>query len=133
MPSETEQDEDCRGQPARFRTIHPCRYAGSQRKRNEAVVGQSLGGSAGMPREMTDEEGITWTCIQAFAGLGNDPEKADAARVEGSEGKVRVVCTPSGAARSVRIACPADWETSMQDERLLSAIQEALAQAEQAT
>ena len=86
-----------------------------------------------MPREITDGKGITWTCIQAFAGLGNDPEKANAARVEGSEEKVRVVCTPSGAARSVRIACPADSETSMQDERLLSAIQEALAEAEQAT
>jgi hypothetical protein len=86
-----------------------------------------------MPREITDGEGITWTCIQAFAGLGNDPEKADAARVEGSEGKVRVVCTPSGAARSVRIACPADWEASMQDEQLLSAIKDALAESEQAT
>jgi hypothetical protein len=86
-----------------------------------------------MPREITDGEGITWTCIQAFAGLGNDPEKADAARVEGSEDHVRVVCTPSGAAPSVSIECRADWETSMQDERLLSAIQEALAQAEQAT
>ena len=86
-----------------------------------------------MPREITDEEGITWTCIQAFAGLGNGPEKAHAARVEGSEDKVCLVCTPSGAARSVRIACPADWETSMQDERLLSAIKGALARAEQAT
>ena len=86
-----------------------------------------------MPREITDGEGITWTCIQAFAGLGNDPEKAEAARVEGSEDKVRVVCTPSGAARSVRIECTADWEASMQDEQLLGVIQEGLAEAEQAT
>ena len=35
-----------------------------------------------MPRDVSDAEGVTWTCIQAFAGLGNDPEKADAARVE---------------------------------------------------
>jgi hypothetical protein len=35
-----------------------------------------------MPREVTDDEGILWTCIQAFAGLGNDPEKRDAARVK---------------------------------------------------
>ena len=48
-----------------------------------------------MSREITDGEGTTWTCIQAFAGLGNDPGKADAARVEGSEDHVRVVCTPS--------------------------------------
>jgi hypothetical protein len=73
-----------------------------------------------MPREITDGEGITWTCVQAFAGLGNDPEKAKAARVEGSGDKVRVVCTPSGATRSVRIELPSDWETSMQ-EHLLSA------------
>lgn len=86
-----------------------------------------------MPREIMDEEGITWTCIQAFAGLGNDAEKADAARVEGSKDHVRVVCTPSGAARSVRIECPEDWETSMQDEELLSAIEEALAESEQDT
>ena len=86
-----------------------------------------------MPREITDWEGITWTCIEAFAGLANDPEKADAARVEGSEDLVRVVCTPSGASRSVRIACPADWATSMQDEQLLIAIQEALADPEQGT
>jgi hypothetical protein len=86
-----------------------------------------------MPREITDGEGITWTCIQAFAGLCNNPEKADAARVEGSEDHVQVVCTPSGAARSVRIECPAEWETSMQDEQLLNAIEEALAEPEQAT
>jgi hypothetical protein len=31
-----------------------------------------------MPRKITDDDGITWSCIQAFAGLGNDPEKTDA-------------------------------------------------------
>ena len=86
-----------------------------------------------MPRDITDVDGITWTCIQAFAGLGNDPEKAEAARVEGSGDKVRVVCTPSGATRSVRIELPLDWETSMQDEQLLKVIREAVAEAEQAT
>ena len=65
--------------------------------------------------------------------LGNDAEKAEAARVEGSEDMVFVVCTTSGASRSVRIECPGDWETSMHDEQLSQAIQEALAQPEQAT
>jgi hypothetical protein len=28
-----------------------------------------------VPREITDKDSITWSCIQTFAGLGNDPEK----------------------------------------------------------
>jgi hypothetical protein len=62
-----------------------------------------------MPREITDKDGITWSCIQAFAGLGNDPEKADAARVNGSD-RLHVVCTPSGGAASVRLELPDGWE-----------------------
>jgi hypothetical protein len=27
-----------------------------------------------MPLEVTDGEKMTWTCIQGFAGLGNDPK-----------------------------------------------------------
>jgi hypothetical protein len=44
-----------------------------------------------VPREVTDADGITWTCIQAFAGLGNDAEKIDAARVDGARDLVHVV------------------------------------------
>jgi hypothetical protein len=75
-----------------------------------------------MPREVTGEEGVEWSCIQAFAGLGNDPEKVEAARVEGSANRVHVVCTPSGGARSVRLKLPEDWEKSLSDEALLQAI-----------
>ncbi|MBM1169696.1 hypothetical protein [Microvirga arabica] len=81
-----------------------------------------------MPREVIDAEGITWTCIQAFAGLGNDPEKMDAARVDGARNKVHIVCTPSGGAKSVRIELAADWETSLPDDDLLQAIRSQLAQ-----
>lgn len=80
-----------------------------------------------MPREVTDASGITWTCIQAFAGLGADPEKAQAARVAGSDDRFHVVCTPSGGARSVRLELPGDWETALPDERLIEAIQTKLA------
>lgn len=73
-----------------------------------------------MAREVTDAEGITWTCIQAFAGLGNDPEKQEAARLDGSS-ELHVVCTPSGGARSRRLALPPDWET-MGEDALLQAI-----------
>ena len=74
-----------------------------------------------MPRELTDEDGITWSCIQAFAGLGNGPEKKEAARVNDSD-DVRVVCTPTGNAASVHLELPDDWEASMPDEELLAAI-----------
>jgi hypothetical protein len=75
-----------------------------------------------MPREITDAEGITWSCIQAFAGLGNDPEKAEAARVEGSPDRVHVVCTPSGGAKSLRLELPSAWESELSDDDLLEAI-----------
>ena len=79
-----------------------------------------------MPREVSDAEGITWTCIQAFAGLGNDPEKTDAARVDGTRNQVHVVCTPSGGARSVRIELTEDWEASLSEDDLLRAIRSQL-------
>ncbi len=81
-----------------------------------------------MPREITDADGITWSCIQAFAGLGNDPEKGDAARVEGAEDRLHVVCTPGGGAKSVRLELPDDWERGMGDEDLLRAIRSRLAE-----
>lgn len=77
-----------------------------------------------LTREVTDEKGTAWTCLQAFAGLGNDPEKTEAARVEGAGDRVNVVCTPSGGAQSVRLELPLGWE-DMGDAALLSAIQTA--------
>ena len=38
-----------------------------------------------MPREVSDTEGITWTCTQAYAGLSQDAEKDTAAQVKGKE------------------------------------------------
>ena len=78
------------------------------------------------PREVTDDEGTTWSCLQAFAGLG-DGEAAQAAaeRAAEGDGKVAVVCTPSGGAQSVRVELPSDWETGVDDAALLGAIAEA--------
>jgi len=75
-----------------------------------------------MPREVTDADGITWTCIQAFSGLGKDPEKIEAARVDGKANAFQVVCTPAGGAQSVRIQMPGGWEENASDEHLLEAI-----------
>lgn len=80
-----------------------------------------------MPRDVIDAEGVSWSCIQAFAGLGNDPVKAEAARVEGKPDRVHVVCTPSGGARSARIELPRDWERDCLDDDILTAIRAAAA------
>jgi hypothetical protein len=78
-----------------------------------------------MPREVTDADGIKWSCIQAFAGLGKSEEKKEAAQVnaeDDSDDRVYVVCTPSGGAKSVRVKLPGDWEKALSDEELVSAI-----------
>jgi len=82
-----------------------------------------------MPREFTAPDGITWTCIQAFSGLGKDPEKTEAARVDGKADAFQVVCTPSGGAQSVRIELPGDWEQNTSEKELLDRIQAQLDQA----
>ncbi len=81
-----------------------------------------------MAREVTDAEGITWSCIQAFSGLEDSAEKVAAARVDGARDRYHVVCTPSGGAKSVRIELPGDWGEKLSDEELLRAIHARLAE-----
>ena len=81
-----------------------------------------------MPRDVTDRDGTTWTCIQAFAGLGADADKTEAARVEGAPDHVHVVCTPSGGAKSVRVQLPEAWEQQLSDDELRQAIHVSLEQ-----
>lgn len=77
-----------------------------------------------MPKEVKGEDGITWTCAQAYSGLSDKPENEEAARVEGSSECVRVICTPSGGAKSVQLELPRGWESSLRDEDLLRKIKE---------
>jgi hypothetical protein len=56
------------------------------------------------------------------------PRSGAPARVEGTRDKVHVVCTPSGAAHSVRIELPGDWETVLSDEALVDRIRSRLAE-----
>jgi hypothetical protein len=70
-----------------------------------------------MPREVTDGDGVTWSCVQAYAGIS-----ADAAKVEGTDDRYRVVCTPSGGAQSVEVELPGGWDEGMDDDALLAAI-----------
>ncbi|HEX8432149.1 MAG TPA: hypothetical protein VF625_12725 [Longimicrobium sp.] len=81
-----------------------------------------------MPREVTDQEGVRWTCVQAYAGLAQSADEAtnpDAARVDGSGDLFRVVATPSGGARTVEMELPGDWENALSDEDLLRRITDA--------
>jgi hypothetical protein len=72
-------------------------------------------------REVTDDEGLVWACVQAYAGLGEGAAAEVAAeRTDGDT--VTVVCTPTGAAQTVRLDLSADWETELPDEGLLAAI-----------
>jgi hypothetical protein len=75
-----------------------------------------------MPREIQDKEGTIWSCIQAYAGLSNNSEKREAARVEGERDLVEVVCTPSGGAQTVRLQLATDWENKLSDDELLNEI-----------
>jgi hypothetical protein len=69
-----------------------------------------------LPREVRDEQGITWSCVEAYAGLSGGG--SEAARADGPEERYRVICTPSGGAKSVELELPAGWEESMSDEEL---------------
>ncbi|HEX8362617.1 MAG TPA: hypothetical protein VF613_21025 [Longimicrobium sp.] len=81
-----------------------------------------------MPREVTDGDGVRWTCVQAYAGLAQSADEsgnADAARVDGEKDRYRVVCTPSGGAQTVELELPGDWEEGLDDEALLKELEAA--------
>ena len=75
-----------------------------------------------MPREVTDGEGVTWTCVQAYGGLKEGVGNEEAARVEGAGDLFQVVCTPSGGAQTVRLELEGGWEEGLSDEELLEKI-----------
>lgn len=77
-------------------------------------------------RDVTDSDGLSWACVQAYAGLG-EGATADAAAADG--GPVTVVCTPTGAAQTVRLDLAPDRAEALADDALLAAI--AAASAEQ--
>jgi hypothetical protein len=76
-------------------------------------------------REVQDSENVTWTCVQALSGLSGEAAAEAAERVESEEGKVPVVCTPSGGEQSVRVELQKGWEEQMSDEDLLATISKA--------
>ena len=75
-------------------------------------------------RAVTDAEQITWTCVQAYAGLGASAAAEALEERRAAEGRgVPVVCTPTGGSQSVRLELATDWMESLSDEALLAEIQ----------
>jgi hypothetical protein len=83
-------------------------------------------------REVTDDEQIRWSCVQAFGGISAEAAEEAASRIETSDGKVPVVCTPSGGAMSVRVQLASDWLEKVSDAELLDAISAARGAQDQA-
>ena len=75
-------------------------------------------------RAVTDQDNITWTCVQAYAGLDGDAAERAAEISSDEMGNVSVICTPSGGAQSVRLELSPDWAEALPDEELLLAIVE---------
>ncbi len=72
-------------------------------------------------REVQDHKNTKWVCVEALSGLSdNSSEVAD--KIQDKNGKVPVVCTPSGGAQTVRIKVSPDWNESLSDEELVREI-----------
>ena len=75
-----------------------------------------------MTREVTGVDGISWSCVEAYAGLSDTGGSEAAARAADGD-NLTVVCTPGGGAKTVRLKLPAGWAESFDDERLLREIE----------
>jgi hypothetical protein len=73
-------------------------------------------------RVVTDKEKTQWTCVQAFSA-GDNPELAQKAKQINGNGKIDVVCTPSGGAQSVRLQLEDNWE-KLDDDVLVRLIEQ---------
>lgn len=73
-------------------------------------------------REVTDTEGTTWTCVQAYSAGTDKKAEEVAKRTEGNSKQIPVVCTPSGGAQSVRLKLPLDWLEQLSNEELIKKI-----------
>ena len=76
-------------------------------------------------RELTDNNGTRWTCVQAYGGPGSEGKETDESLAKDDNNKVTVVCTPSGGAKSVRLKLDRSWLDDTSDEKLLQEISNA--------
>ncbi|HEY0740578.1 MAG TPA: hypothetical protein VGD40_03915 [Chryseosolibacter sp.] len=72
-------------------------------------------------REVQDQNNTRWVCVEALSGLSDNSSEV-AEKIQDRNGKVPVVCTPSGGAQTVRIKVNPDWVEKLSDEELVSQI-----------
>ena len=75
-------------------------------------------------REVTDGQGTTWTCVQAYSGLQGKMSEKAAELAENDKGEITVVCTPTGGAQTVRLELADTWNEQLTDEELIAAIEQ---------
>ncbi len=76
-------------------------------------------------REVTDKENVKWTCVQAYSGMQEKLSEKAAEIIENGDGRIPVVCTPTGGAQSVRLELQNNWIEQLQDDELIDAIAKA--------
>ena len=88
-------------------------------------------GLAGVPRyagpmkqRELEIDATRWTCVQALAGVTGAAADIAQRKMDAAQ-HVPVVCTPSGAAPSVRLSLAPDWMDSVSDAQLAQAITQA--------
>ena len=72
-------------------------------------------------REVADKANVKWTCVQAYSGTDEQSQKQVTEKTQ-EAGKVQVVCTPSGGAKSVRLELVTDWLQKLSDDELIDQI-----------
>lgn len=72
-------------------------------------------------REVQDQNNTRWVCVEALSGLSDNTSEV-AEKIQDRNGKVPVVCTPSGGAQTVRIKVNPDWVQKLSDEELVKQI-----------
>lgn len=77
-------------------------------------------------KEVTDKENTKWTCVQAYAGMQQKLAEKAAEISQNNDGKVTVVCTPNGGAKTVRLELEEDWFEKITDDELLAKIEKAV-------
>jgi len=80
-----------------------------------------------MKQRELEVDGLTWSCVQALSGVTGEAAAA-AQRKMDEQTQVPVVCTPRGAAQSVRLQLDPDWVDNASDEQLAKAITQAQGQ-----
>lgn len=72
-------------------------------------------------REVQDQNNTRWVCVEALSGI-TEGRKEIEEKVQDENGRVTVVCTPSGGAQTVRLQLASDWVNTVSDDKLLQEI-----------